>query len=137
CVEDDAGELAFGAPVRFASALALRLLALRVGTRRRVLAGLCDRRAVGGGVGLTICRRDRVGETARGLGWPRGGCRHCAARAGRRTGSGRSGRPRRVASPRSTRRGRAARATLAPSPWSASPTRDRARRSNAPACASG
>ena len=53
-VEDDACELSFEAADRFAAALAFCLLALEIGARGRVVAGLGDRDPVEGGVELAV-----------------------------------------------------------------------------------
>src|SRR5215831_875453 len=53
-VEDDAGELAFEAADRFASAFAFRLFAFEVGAGGWVVARLRDRDSVEGGVELPV-----------------------------------------------------------------------------------
>ena len=54
CVEDDAGELSFEAADGFAATLAFAAFAFEVGACRCVVAGLCDRDAVEGGVELSV-----------------------------------------------------------------------------------
>jgi hypothetical protein len=77
CVVDDAGELAFEAADRFASAFAFGLFAFEVGAGAGVRAGLCDRDPVEGGFELPVSAPGEERSTRRGSS-ESSGARKCA-----------------------------------------------------------